>query len=208
MCLQLSREYANFVSCHFQSSCLQMIISPLTANIYSPLLGPPFLRNALQILISAVTGRTAAILLRLFHCKNCQKTQTQSVFYSSIWFIQYVATGILCNCKRRTIIGFLSKNYLILHTSHSVELIFDLRCGSEDKRGLLIKNQDGGNWGDNFVIITSPHLYHQQTFHCQNTNIMKIISISITIVMKVMVSEDISTEVQQIEPRCPSFSIN
>ena len=153
MCLQLSREYANFVSCHFQSSCLQMIISPLTANIYSPLLGPPFLRNALQILISAVTGRTAAILLRLFHCKNCQKTQTQSVFYSSIWFIQYVATGILCNCKRRTIIGFLSKNYLILHTSHSVELIFDLRCGSEDKRGLLIKNQDGGNWGKNTIPL-------------------------------------------------------
>ena len=153
MCLQLSHKYANFASYHFQSSCLQITISPLTANIYSPLLGPPFLRNALQILISAVTGRTAAILLRLFHCKNCQKTQTQSVFYSSIWFIQYVATGILCNCKRRTIIGFLSKNYLILHTSHSVELIFDLRCGSEDKRGLLIKNQDGGNWGKNTIPL-------------------------------------------------------
>ena len=42
------------------------------------------------------------------------------------------------------------------------------------------------------------------------TNTMKIISTSmvISIIMQVMVSEDISTEVQQIEPRCLSYSIN
>ena len=112
-------------------------------------------------------GSTPPILIALFYCKICQRTQMQSSYCSRIWYIQIVHQ-YFAQFKNKYL-GFASKQwpkllwFYRLLTAWNWYLPSDV--GVKKEEDFKIEKQDGGNGGENVhynQISTSSRLLTQQ----------------------------------------------